>query len=416
MIIEIFKELTNIPRCSGSYEGFIAYMQTKSQEYGYECEVDRVNNVLCHKSQSAKLALQSHYDIVCLNENSVQIIEENGFFRAKASTLGADNGIGCAMMIDLMRQGVDAEFVFTSDEEIGLIGANDIGFDLNASYMLNLDTEEENEVYIGCAGGVDVIATAAIITTPQSKQYAYKLSFDHLAGGHSGVDIDKNIPNAFKHALDLLPNDAMIGSIKGGERINSIPKSVEIEFSSDEVCESEYMEPIVTSNPLSIDILRLISEYENGVLSINKRLDLPQTSQNLAIFAMSEDTLTIKSSLRSMDKEELNTQKQKAIEFFSSFGFDTYSEGKYMPWQPEVNEFSTLVKRVYQQHAPNADFKAIHAGLECAVFKEKYPNMLVTSIGPNIYSPHSLSERVEIASIHRVYRVVEDIVKEIYND
>ncbi|XPV53760.1 MAG: hypothetical protein ACNI3H_01440 [Halarcobacter ebronensis] len=157
-VIDIFKEITALNRCSGNYDDFISYVKEFSSKYNYECLVDNYNNILCKKQDSkATLCIQNHYDIVCLIDNNIpKIIEEDGFFKAENSTLGADNGIGCSYMLSLMSQDYDCEFLFTSDEEIGLIGANNLEHKLNAKYMLNIDSEEEGEICIGCAGGVDI--------------------------------------------------------------------------------------------------------------------------------------------------------------------------------------------------------------------------------------------------------------------
>ncbi len=139
-IIDIFKEITAIPRCSGTHEPFIKYMQKLSMKLGYVCLVDDYKNILCKKENSTeKLAFQSHYDIVCLSDNCVpQIVQNDDILSAVDSTLGSDNGIGCSYMIALMYENYNGEFLFTSDEEIGLIGANNLELELNAPYMLNL--------------------------------------------------------------------------------------------------------------------------------------------------------------------------------------------------------------------------------------------------------------------------------------
>ena len=144
-IIDIFKEITSIPRCSGTHTPFINYMKELSQRAGFLCIVDEYKNILIKKVKSnAKLVFQSHYDIVCLSDNCVPVIVQDGdILSAENSTLGSDNGIGCAYMIQLILDGVDAEYLFTSDEEIGLIGANNLKLELQAPYMLNLDSEEE---------------------------------------------------------------------------------------------------------------------------------------------------------------------------------------------------------------------------------------------------------------------------------
>ena len=171
--------------------------------------------------------LTSSYDIVCLNDKQViNIIEEDGYFKAQDSTLGADNGIGCAYIFALIEEQYDIEALFTSDEEIGLIGANNSNINLQSKYMLNLDSETLGELCIGCAGGVDIIATNSNFKiSPNSDNTLFEISIDDLDGGHSGADIDKNIPNAIKLIAQCIKEtNAVVLDINGGERLNSIPK------------------------------------------------------------------------------------------------------------------------------------------------------------------------------------------------
>jgi len=174
-VIELFKEITKIPRCSGTHQPFINYVKEFAIQNNYICKIDNANNILCFKeNQKSNICLQSHYDIVCLTDGVVpEIVEVDGYLSAKNSTLGADNGIGCAYMLALMEEGQNAEYLFTCDEEIGLIGANNIEFDLESSFMLNLDSEEEAGICIGCAGGVDIFAT----NSAESNQMIFDNSF-----------------------------------------------------------------------------------------------------------------------------------------------------------------------------------------------------------------------------------------------
>jgi dipeptidase D len=411
MILSYFKQLTKISRCSGDHKPFIEYISNFAHSRNYIVEIDEVNNILCKKSNNSKLCLQSHYDIVCINNNSIDILEQDGFYSAKNSTLGADNGVGCAIMMSIMDSGLDVELLFSADEEIGLIGASGIDLQLNAKYMLNLDTEEYGEVYIGCAGGVDIKATKKLKLIPSNQKYHYRLSLSGLSGGHSGVDIDKNIPNAFKEAIKLLPFDAKIGYIAGGQRINSIPTSVVVEFSSNTIIEDTNIESIDKIDVFDSDIIDVLEQFDNGVIEYNKEINIVHTSQNLAIITTKETEIIIEVSIRSMDNNDLNNQQVKNKNFFNSYGFDIYCHDKYPSWKPDINEFALKVQEIYKEFNKDVGFKAIHAGLECAVFASKYPEILITSIGPNIYNPHSNNERVEIDSILRVDKIVNKIIE-----
>ena len=424
-IIEIFKEITAIPRCSGTHKPFINHMQNLSKKLGYLCLVDETNNILCKKQDSkAKLAFQSHYDIVCLSDNCVpQIIQNGDILTALDSTLGSDNGIGCAYMIALMSEGYDGEFLFTSDEEIGLIGANNLVLPLNATYMLNLDSEEEGEICIGCAGGVDIFGTnfnKKIVPNIDNLDL-YEISISKLQGGHSGVDIDKNIPNGIKLLAKTIKEcNGKLLDINGGERINSIPVNVKaiIASSTPPISSHENMiiEKINTkSEHLNIyddKIIDFIYDFQNGVRAMNNELHVVQTSINLAIVKTQIDGIKIELSGRSMDNDDLKALKNETIEMLKNYNFEVTTNGKYPAWKPDINEFTSKVLEIYKEFTPTASLEAIHAGLECAIFKDKYPFIKVASIGPTINSPHSKKEQVSIKSVENVYKIIKKICEE----
>ena len=423
-IIDIFKEITTIPRCSGTHEPFIKYMQNLSTKLGYICLVDDYKNILCKKENStAKLAFQSHYDIVCLSDNCVpQIVQNDDILSAVDSTLGSDNGIGCSYMIALMYENYDGEFLFTSDEEIGLIGANNLQLPLNAPYMLNLDSEEEGEICIGCAGGVDIFgenSNKKIIPNIDNLDL-YEISISKLQGGHSGVDIDKNIPNGIKLIAQTIKEcDGKLLDINGGERINSIPVNVKaiIASKSTPVASHENMiiEKIDTkSEHLNIfdeKIIDFIYDFENGVRAMNEELKVVQNSINLAIIKTGIDGIKIELSARSMDNVELNNLKNETVKMLENYGFTVTTNGKYPAWKPDINEFTSKVLEIYKKFNKNASLQAIHAGLECAIFKDKYSHIKVASIGPTIKFPHSRKEQVSIKSVENVYKVIKEITE-----
>ena len=422
-VIEIFKQITSIPRCSQNHQPFIQYMQEFARQNNYECYIDDVNNILCKKQNSkAKLCLQSHYDIVCLQENKIpQIIQDGDFLKAKDSTLGADNGIGCAMMMALMIEQKDCEYLFTSDEEIGLIGANDIGFELDSKYMLNLDSEAQGEICIGCAGGIDIFATSTNkqTVTNDTNKTLYSITLDNLDGGHSGVDIDKNIPNAIKLvAKSVKEANATLLDINGGQRINSIPKSCSAIVASNNKPKPTHKNmPIeqidtVSDHYSALDdkVIDFIYSFANGIRSYDKNLNVVQNSINLALIQTKPDNVKISLSARSMDNDELENLCNETICLLELCNFEVSTNGKYPAWKPVQNDFTQKVLDIYKKHIPTASLEAIHAGLECAIFKQKYPNIQITSIGPNIYFPHSNRETVELSSVDTIYKIVRDIV------
>ncbi len=424
-IIDIFKEITAIPRCSGTHEAFINYMKNLSKELGYLCLVDEYNNILCKKENSnAKLAFQSHYDIVCLSDNCVpNIVQDGDLLKATNSTLGSDNGIGCSYMIALMCEKYDGEFLFTSDEEIGLIGANNLSLPLNASYMLNLDSEEEGEICIGCAGGVDIFGTNSnkkIIPNTDNLDL-YEITISKLQGGHSGVDIDKNIPNGIKLIAKTIKEcNGKLLDINGGERINSIPVNVKAIIASKltPIASHEFMkiERIDTKaehlNVYDDKIIDFIYDFQNGVRAMNDELKVVQNSINLAIIKTGINEIKIELSARSMDNTELKNLKDETIKMLEDYNFIVETNGKYPAWKPDINEFTSKVLEIYKEVNPKASLEAIHAGLECAIFKDKYPHIKVASIGPTINFPHSKKEQVSIKSVENVYKIVKKITQE----
>lgn len=422
-VIELFKEITKIPRCSGTFEPFIQYIKEFASHHNYVCKIDNANNILCYKENTKiELCLQSHYDMVCLEDGKIPtIIEEDGYLKAKDSTLGADNGIGCAYMLALMEEGANVELLFTSDEEVGLIGANNIEFELQASKMLNLDSEAQGEICIGCAGGIDIfgVNNNGEYLKNLDKKELYEITIDDLDGGHSGVDIDKNIPNALKLIAKTIKEcDADLLDISGGERINSIPKSARAIIVSKEIPQITHpnmkIEKVDTKTQhykkLDEDIINFLYTFANGVRGYDKELGVVLSSINLAIIENSIEGLQISLSARSMDNSELKIVTDETIEALKIFGFKVTTNGKYPAWKPTQSDFTAEVLEIYKEVVSEATLNAIHAGLECALFKSKYPKIDVCSIGPNIYFPHSHREECEISSVIKLYEVVRKIV------
>lgn len=324
-------------------------------------------------------------------------------------------------MLDLMSKGYELEYLFTSDEEIGLIGANNLNLELDSKYMLNLDSESEGEICIGCAGGVDVFAknsSKTIIANDENYQL-YEVSISNLAGGHSGVDIDKNIPNAIKLiGQTIKESDALLLDINGGERINSIPVNVKAIIASksvplkshENICINEIDTKSEHFNIWNSDITNFIYTFANGVRAYDKKLNVVLDSINLAKIHTTQDSIEIELSARSMSNEGLNSIKKETVVLLESFGFEVRTSGKYPAWKPDINEFTQEVLKIYKKYDDNASLEAIHAGLECAIFKQNYPNIKIASIGPNIFNPHSKAERVELKSIENLSKIVLEIV------
>jgi dipeptidase D len=418
-IIEHFKTLTLIPHCSKDADKLCDFLVDFANERGYEVEVDEAKNIHVFKGKP-KLCLQAHYDMVCMGKApQIETVVEEGWMKAKEASLGADNGMAIAMMMVLMDEGRELEFLLTSDEEIGLIGANAVAFDIKAEAMLNLDSEDEAEVYIGCAGGADIMAHRSFDLI-EGEGTCYEVSLKGLVGGHSGVDIDKGIPNAISLLVEYLDaNDVdQLAALYGGERRNSIPanavavvRSVEPLESDGEVIVRELDEsPMVYAQ--SADLIAVLNQFHTGVRAYNDKLEIPHTSINLAIVTADEKGgVTIETSARAMDMAALEELIADTVAYFADHGFIFEVEDKYPAWKPDVTDFTELVNEQMGKVFGRSKLMAIHAGLECGVIAQKYPQMKFASIGPTIRYPHSTREMVDLASVEKTFEVVQGIVE-----
>ena len=388
-VLELFKQITKIPHCSGNTQELQNFIEDYAKKRDFLVIRDNAGNILAYKN-SPKITLQSHIDMVCVGEApKIEIVEKDGWLMAKNSTLGADNGIGVALMLALMDKYDDIEYLFTNDEEIGLIGAKKLEFKISSSYLLNLDSEDDREIIIGCAGGVD-----AKVKYPLKKEKVKgsiaEVSIKGLPGGHSGVDIDKNIPNAI---IELLYKVDNLAYIKGGERRNSIPANayaLEV-FDGDEeveVYDNEY--------------LQFLRKLPHGVLEFDFKYKLPSKSINFALIENNEIIL----SARANSNEKLQEVKEYILA--KTYGCEVVFEDEYPAWKPEENELALKLKEI-----TDAKLSVIHAGLECAILKQKFPNVKMASYGPLIENPHSIRERVNIKSIKKVVDSVERLINQL---
>ncbi len=421
VIIEYFQTLTQIPHCSRNSDAMVDFLRDFASQRGYRVLVDENKNILIFKG-APKLSLQAHYDMVCIGKApTIETTIENGWMFAKDSSLGADNGVAIAMMMVLMDEGLELEFVITADEEVGLIGANALAFELQSEVMLNLDSEEEAEVCIGCAGGVDITATL-FSEHKNGIGDCYEVSISGLLGGHSGVDIDKGIPSAIKLLGEFLYESKVtqIASFSGGERRNAIASSavavvyslVPLESKGEIRCKKIELAPSILSE--GEKLIALIAHFRHGVHQHNETLGIPDTSINLAIINTKEDgKIVIESSARAMSDEGLRTISDEMERFLTSYGCEVLHEDKYPSWKPEQNDFTQIVDSAVKKVFGASKMTAIHAGLECGVIAKKYLNMQFASIGPTIRYPHSIREKVHLDSVKRTFEVVCEVIRQI---
>ncbi len=419
-VLELFEEISAIPRCSYESDELKDYLLDYARKTGFEAKVDEAQNVLCKKGEP-KVCLQSHYDMVCLGDApKVELVYDGDILRAKNSTLGADNGMGVAIMLYCMQKYDNLETLFTANEEVGLIGASNLKLEITAPNILNIDSEDENAICIGCAGGSDVICEKKIEFAPLQKgEKIFKATVVGLPGGHSGVDIDKNVPSSIKIlARFLCEHDCELIDIKAGERRNSVARDAVATFTCrDNLKDTKHIEitQVEDSGYKKIEnsklIIKTIDAFSQGVRAWNKELNIPQDSANLGVVELDGNNFKIIISLRSMSDDDMDTLEAQTKSFFEISGFKTSFPSRHEAWTPYIGDFAKEVKDIASKYIPNIKFEAIHAGLECGILiaKQKSPKEAV-SIGPNIRFPHSTREECDLNSVEKIKQVVEGII------
>ena len=420
--LEIFEKICTIPHCSRDTSKMRDFIEEFCLKQGCFVEIDTAGNILARKGYP-KICLQAHYDMVCIGKApKIEVYKEDGFLKAKESSLGADNGIGVAIMLLAASKFDDIELLFTNDEEVGMLGARDIKLTLKSNKILNLDTEEEAKVYIGCAGGVDIKAIKKLERLSLKDEEVYEVSISNLPGGHSGVDIDKDIPNAIKELGFYLGKFyPKIISLSGGEALNSIPKNAKAVIAMDKTDTPPMQEGITVKKINSKEneyikdskmLIDMICGFANGIRGYDKKLLIPTKSVNLSKIQIINDNIVIELFPRANDDLSLERIKKEIFSYFSLQDYKVKFSNQFGAWKPEINEFTKEVFKVCKDEFDEVSFAAIHAGLECGVLLEKLgKDKLIASIGPNIYAPHSTDEKCEIDSILRLEKIVEKLIR-----
>ena len=418
--LEYFELIAKIPRCSFKTDKMRNKIIEIANTLSYKTSIDKSGNILCQKGEP-KVCLQSHYDMVCLGDTqNIELIETDGILRAKNSTLGADNGMGMAIMFTCMEKFDDLECLFTNDEEVGLIGASSLELQISSSKLLNLDGEEEREIYIGCAGGIDVISKLTLEYLPLDKdELIYEISVKDLAGGHSGVDIDKNIDSAIKVlARELVRQELKLLHIEGGELRNSIAKNAKAVVSTcrdiklfDATLHVKKIEHKRVYIKDGQNIIKALNAFAQGVREFDKSLSIPSSSINLGVVRSKDGVLQVDCSVRAMQNSDLLSLANETESFFQLIGCQTLQSDGHKPWVPDIAEFANEVKREMLKVYDEASFCAIHAGLECGIIiAQQSKKIEAVAIGPTIRFPHSLREECDLGSVKRISLVVERII------
>ncbi|QCD52879.1 M20/M25/M40 family metallo-hydrolase [Campylobacter sp. RM16192] len=416
-VLTIFEKICEIPRCSHKTEQMREFLVSFAKDKGFSVDVDELGNIHCKKGEP-KICLQSHYDMVCMGDApNIKLYYENGIMRAVNSSLGADNGIGIAMMMSSMKEFNNLECLFTNDEEVGLIGANGFKGKIVAPNLLNLDSEEDDRVTLGCAGGINVSAKISDEKVKKSGKI-YEVSVTGLPGGHSGNEIHKNIPSSIKVIGKFLgENGCELISLDFGERSNSIPSAAKCtvisanELKDDGIVKVKKVgEGEAEVLVKSCKILALINSFAQGVRSYNVELNMVNNSINMSTVKQKEGVIEFDFFGRAMSKEGLKKLGFETKTLCDALGFDTVVKDRSANWNPSISDFSNLVLDELKKLKPDAKFSAVHAGLECGILVSKQPGLEACSIGPNIHSPHSVNERCEVESVEMMEKVVRNIV------
>ncbi len=469
---EIFYELTQIPRPSKKEQKAVEYAKNFGESLGLETMVDHVGNVII-KKPSAKgyedrpgIVLQAHLDMVPqknsetkhdFDRDPIQAYVDGSWVKAKGTTLGSDNGIGvaCALAVlaDNKLQHGPLEVLLTIDEETGMTGAFELQPDvLEGDILLNLDSEDEGELYIGCAGGMNT--TGRLIYKEDalpSNMRAFEVTIKGLKGGHSGLDINMGRANANKLLFRFLwkameDTGLRIASVEGGNLRNAIPREAfaivmvsdsekdnfnllinefqgifKSEFSSTEpdliFTARETEKPSSVMNTEAAEkVVRMVYGIPNGVIEMSAEMPgIVETSTNLAVVKAEGGEVNLMCLVRSsVDSAKINVGAmiQSVMELA---GAEVTHDGSYPGWKPDVN--STILrtmKDVYQKHFGKVpEIKVIHAGLECGIIGDVYKNMELISFGPTIRFPHSPDEKVNIESVGKFWNYLIETLKNI---
>ena len=472
-VLAHFREIMTIPRESGHEEHIIAYLQKFAADRGMDCKTDEAGNVLITipatpgRENSPTIILQSHSDMVCeknsgvehdFSKDPIKAVVENGWLIAKDTTLGADCGIGIAAELAVLEDKElphgKIECLFTTSEETGLDGAFALKSDfLTGTILLNLDSEDEGELFIGCAGGIDT--TAIFHYTPEKMpdgRVCVKAGFCGGIGGHSGDDIDKGRSNAIQSLARFLYRanrecGICLCSIDGGNKRNAIAREAfaviavrpsdlnTLKSMHEEVLaelKDEYsitdpdiagvwedvdqMPETIIDSKTAFNLICSLMAVPHGVMAMSAEVKgLVETSSNLASVKMLEESrIRIGTSQRSSTN---SARRQAACRIEAEFvlaGADVTHESEYPGWKPSLkSHILEVCKESYVRlFGKEPVVRAIHAGLECGLFLDKYPHLDMISFGPTLRGVHAPGERLDLASLDRFVLLLEDVIRQ----
>jgi dipeptidase D len=468
-----FAEISKIPRGSKNEAAISRYVLNTAKSLGLAAKTDAAGNVVAKKPASPgrenvrSVCLQGHMDMVCEKvidkvhnflKDPIELMRKDNIITANGTTLGADNGIAVATNLALMGdKSVEhgpLEFLFTVDEETGLTGANYLqpGF-VESRILLNLDSEEEWVLCVGCAGGRDTTANWKLDReSSPAKSVPVQIQVKGLRGGHSGIEIDKGCGNAIKILnrvlIELDSLGARLASINGGNKHNAIPRDAGAQLfvpAKNLAAAQEAVERIAailkaenaTVDPgLSINmtkskgkktgkviskrqqkrLLQTLTSMPHGVMKMSPDLPgLVETSTNLAIIQTSPKAIHVHTSQRSSVFSELDDLTYVVRTVFDMGGAESETSNGYPPWKPDLDsEILKITKDAYVQlNGKEPEVKAVHAGLECGIIGEKYPGMDMVSFGPTLEAVHTPDERIYIDSVERFWNLLIRVLQSV---
>ncbi|GAA6768540.1 aminoacyl-histidine dipeptidase [Flavobacterium sp. CGRL1] len=467
-----FADLNTVPRPSKKEERVIEFMKNFGNSLGLETFEDEIRNVIIRKPATPgmenrkPIVMQGHLDMVHqknadtvfdFDTQGIDMYVDGDWVRARGTTLGADNGLGVATIMaileskDIPHPAIEA--LFTVDEETGMTGALNLkGGILQGQILLNLDTEEDDEIDIGCAGGIDVTATRIYNEeeVPEAS-VGYTITVKGLNGGHSGMDIHKGLGNANKIMNRLLFDGfenfgLQVSEINGGSLRNAIPRESVAkviisqmfdeayvydmqEIISDIKAEYKTTEPNLTIEIVKSDlpekvmdlgvqegIIRAIYAAQNGVYRMSPDMaDLVETSNNIARVVVKDGEILVGCLTRSSVESSKFDLANSLRSAFELVGCEVELSGSYPGWTPNVNsEILEVLKDIYEkQNGEQPKVVACHAGLECGILGTNYPGMDMISFGPTIHGAHSPDERASISSAQKYWKFVLEILSNI---
>lgn len=466
---EHFYRISQIPRPSKQEQAVRQYVIDLAQAGGHPWRQDTAGNLLVSVAASEDLAgkppvlIQNHLDMVTVKTGDKQhdfardpltLQVEDGWLRADRTTLGADNGIGCAAALALMTDPAVAhpplELLFTVDEETGLGGALDLDPSLlNATLMLNLDTEDWQELFIGCAGaGGWELHKTFVATAPPEGAETWQLTLKGLAGGHSGIQIHQQLGNAVKLLGQCVASEAaaQLGSFEAGVAHNVIPREGTVTFCCPAGAGSRLRERLaqlqaqwlgylpaadgaleVSLAPATVEavltaadtraVLDLLAAFPHGAQAYNlvHPAELVDLSINLARLSLADGQLMLESSFRYFNETQSLPLQEQVLALTRAYGLSVKAAVAYPGWQPDFD--SPLLARASDLHqrlfGKRPAVKAIHAGLECGILKGKKPDMDILSFGPTIRGAHSPTERLQVDTVPPFWQFLTALLAEL---